>query len=158
MDTDLKLVRLTDYVAAYALVHEPSIWPHVHEDGIIDYVPDVLNEVWVAVVLENVGIIGAYRLHRTSSVTYMIHALLIKEYRQQYSLEAAKAVISWVRVHLPMCAKLECTIPSKYVNVINHVLKVGFYHEGTRRSSYTKSGRVWDIELFGMTAKEMEEV
>jgi len=158
MDTGLTIIRLTDYAVAYAIIHEPSLWDDIHEDGVSDSIPDVLNDTWITVVHDTLGIIGAYKLQRTSSVVYTIHSLIIKEHRKMYSLLAAKAVVHWIVDNLPACRKLECFIPALYKNVINHVLKLGFVHEGTRREAYSKNGEVWDLELFGLTYEEIREV
>jgi len=158
MDTCLKIIRLTDYAVAYAVLHDESLWEDVHEDGVADSIPDVLNEHWLGVVHNTLGIIGAYKLHRTSSVAYTIHSLIFKKHRKMYSLLAAKAVVHWIIDNVQSCKKLECFIPFLYKNVINHVLKLGFVHEGTRRSAYSKNGTVWDLELFGLTYEEMREV
>lgn len=158
MDTGISITRLTDYAVAYAILHEPSIWPDVHEDGVEDCVPDVLNEYWLAVLHKELGIIGAYKVHRANGITYTIHSLIIKEHRKMYSLFAAKAVVHWILDNIPSCKKLECFIPAVYKNVINHVLRLGFVHEGTRRYSYMKNETCWDVELFGLTYEEMREV
>lgn len=157
MDSDIKVTRITDYALAYSIVKDASIWSDIAEDGVTDFVPDVLNDVWAAVVAEDT-LIGCYSFKRTSSITYETHAHIIKKYRRDWSLKASYATMQWAIDSLPCLHKLETAIPSKYVNALKHCLKIGFLVEGIRRESFTKDEQILDISLLGITKPEMREV
>ena len=75
MDTSINCFRITDYVLAASFVR--ACWDETMEDNASDdYVPDIVNELWVGMRADN-DIVGCYRLHQLNTSTWQGHAFML---------------------------------------------------------------------------------
>lgn len=157
MDTSLTAVRTMDFSIAYAITSIPEIFDCISEDGVEDYMPDVVNEFWVLMQTEQGEIAGAYRLHYVSGRTVQIHAHIIPEYRKDYAKLSSIVILDWCITNLDF-DKIVAVIPQKYKNVYHFTKNAGFKDEGFNRSSFMKDGKLIGQYYLGMTKPEVEEV
>jgi hypothetical protein len=91
---------------------------------------------------------GAFLAIRQSPVELELHSLLKRSAVMQ-SRELGKAFLSWA-FDMPIL-RVTAYIIQGLESAKNYCLKLGFKHEGTRRSACMQGGRVKDIYCLGMT-------
>jgi len=154
MDISLTPVRTLDYGVAYAITSMPEIFETIAEDGVTDFVPDVLNEYWVLMMTEDDVITGCYNVHQVSLGVYEIHAFMIPEFRKKYSALSGRKIYEWCLENLNF-QKINATIPQKYKNVYHFTKGFGFKDEGFDRDSHVKDGKVMGRYRLGITRQEI---
>ena len=154
MDISLTPIRTLDYGVAYAITSIPEIFETIAEDGVTDYVPDVLNEFWVLMMTDKDLIAGCYNIHHLSTGVYEIHAFMIPEFRREYSLLSGRAIFEWAVEHVDF-VKLNATIPQKYKNVYHFTKGFGFKDEGFDRDSVSIGGNRMGKYKLGITKQEV---
>ena len=142
--------RTLDYGLAISVIDR--VFDEISEDGIDLYVPDVVNEHWIALYKDQ--LIGMYRIHQVNAITYQIHAFILPEFRC-HSKESGEVILKWCLDNLDF-NKLIAEIPAKYENVLNFTRHQGFKDEGINRESFLKDGKIWDTYRLGITRKEIE--
>ena len=147
----LSASRTLDFGLAIDVVNQ--VFDEISEDGVDTYLPDVVNEHWVA--LYHGECIGMYRVHQVNGVTYQIHSFILKEHRKQWAKESGRTILEWCLDNLEF-NKLIAEIPAKYQNVLNFTRHQGFQDEGINRQSFLKDGKIWDTYRLGMTREEIE--
>lgn len=148
----MKAYRTLDYALAIDIFNR--MFDEVSEDDIESYVPDVVNEYWVALAEEET-IIGLYRLHQLNAITYQIHALILSEHRERHAKESGRIILQWCLDNLDF-HKLVAEIPELYRNVYHFTKGQGFQDEGINRESFRKNGKIHNAYRLGMTRKEVE--
>jgi len=152
MEASLKAIRTLDYGLASRVCE--AVFDEISEDGVDSYLPDVVNEFWITLI-EGDELIGLYRLHQVSAITYQIHAMILPEHRKQYAKQSGEIILVWCLKNLKF-TKLIAEIPKKYENVYRFTKSMGFKDEGVNRSSYLKDGIEWDAHRLGQTKQEIE--
>lgn len=150
----LTAVRLTDYIVAkYAI---DSCWDDISEDGIDQYMPDIVNEFWIGLFFED-GLVGCYRLHQINKFTWEGHAFMLPEFRNKYSVIGCLTILNWMVENIDF-KKLIASVPKLYPNVMIFLEKIGFKVEGINRKSWTKNGELWDMVNYGLTLSEIKRL
>lgn len=129
-----------------------QLWDEISEDGVESYIPDVINEFWVA--LTDDKLIGFYRIHALNTITYQIHAFILPEFRKKYAKQSGELILHWCLDMLEF-NKLVAEIPFKYENVYRFTKSMGFKDEGINRQSFLKDGKIWDAHRLGITREEI---
>jgi len=128
-----------------------SMWDDISEDGVESYAPDVINEFWVEILLDET--LGLYRIHQLTSVCYQIHAFILPEHRD-HAKESGRVILQWCLDYLTF-NKLIAEIPKKYENVYHFTKNQGFKDEGVNRQSFLKDGKLWDTWRLGILKEEI---
>lgn len=151
MDIDVKAERLTDYAIGIAITNNPIIFDEISEDGWNggQYIPDLVKEIWIYIATDG-KIIGCYRLENVNSICGSVHAFILPEYRDQYSMAASQAMLSWYFDNIKPLEKIICYVPVKYQNVIHHAIKNGMKKHGTITGMHKKNGKVYDVDILGI--------
>lgn len=149
----LTAARTLDYGLAIEIIDQ--VFDEISEDGVDVYIPDVINEHWVA-LFHMKQCIGMYRLHQINGITFQIHAFILPDYREKWAKESGKVILQWCLDNLEF-NKLVAEIPVKYQNVYHFTKSQGFKDEGINRESFLKDGEIWDTYRLGMTHKEIEQ-
>ena len=137
-----------------AVVHTISeLWDEISEDNAPPYVPDIVNEYYIAVFHEK-DFIGMYRFNQLNSVLWEGHAFILPKYRE-HAVESGKAIQKWIVDNLKDAKKVIANVPECFPNVIGFLKKMGFKEQGYSSDSYTKNGIV-GLYQFGMTVEEMK--
>ena len=147
----LEAARITDFTWANHCIN--ACWDEISEDNAPHYTADVINEYWIGLFADKM--IGCYRIHQINSATWEIHAFILPEHREKYSILSGNSILQWCLDNTDM-QKLTCNIPEKFQNVIHFVKHLGFKHEGVNRVSYTKDSQLWNVHNFGLTRHEIE--
>ena len=142
--------RTLDYGLAIQVAN--SVFDEISEDGVTEFLPDVINEYWVSITTDQ--LIGIYRIHQLNAITYQIHALIMPEHRG-HAKESGRVILRWCLDNIDF-AKLVAEIPEKYPNVYHFTKSMGFFDEGTNRLSFLKDKTVWNTHRLGQTREEVE--
>ena len=139
------------------ILNDKDIFDSISEDGCVkgDFKPDVNSEIWVKIEVEN-ELIGVCNFHVINKVTIKGHIHILKKYRLEHSLNAAKYIYGWLLNNCKFL-KLIVEIPSCHINVMKYCKAIGFSLEGINRLSYLKNGEVLDQALLGITRSEIED-
>jgi len=136
------------------VVHTISeLWDDIAEDNAPPYVPDIVNEYYVA-VFDEATYIGMYRLHQHNSVLWEGHAFILKQHRQ-LAVESGNAIQKWIIENLEGAKKIIANVPECFPSVIGFLKKMGFKEQGYNSDSYSKNGIIGMYQL-GMTVEEMK--
>lgn len=83
--------------------------------------------------------------------TLDLHCYIPKENRNKSKTMTLKA-IDWIKKESPsMYKKIITQVPSIYRHIKVFVMSVGFELEGAYKKSFVKNGKLYDLNLFGMT-------
>ena len=152
--------RTRDIDLINTIMFDDDIFDTVSEDGTTKDRQrfDVYNEYWLK-VLVNGELIGLYNLHHTNQSTLEAHVHILKKFRTDYSADSILKIYKWLVENCGSeVVKFISSIPVIYPNVLMFCLSNGFTHEGVNRSSYLKNGVVHDVDMVGITMKEIKEV
>ncbi len=142
--------RIYDVQVCMAVMR--SMWDEISEDGVSEYIPDVINEFWVAILADGV-LVGMYRIHRVMLVCYQIHAFMVDRSHKS----SGECILRWCMDNIDDMEKLIAEIPDLYPNVYNFTKNQGFKDEGVNRLSFSKNGKIHDMYRLGMTRQEIEQ-
>lgn len=151
----ITLFRLTDYSIALQILYSIGINPEAYEDGVLPEIPDLVEEYWVGILKEGEGIIGCYRLHPMSSVTWQIHARMLMPYRAKFAKKASIAVFKWAVDNIPGVESIMCFVPEVNRNVRLHCHQVGFTKVGELPDSYRKDGKIVSQHIFSINKEKI---
>ena len=149
--------RTKDTVTILSILNDKDIFDSISEDGAKkgEFKPEVNNEMWVKIE-QGEDLIGVCNFHAINAITLQGHIHILKKYRHEHSLRAAKNIYEWL-LNNSKFLKLNVEIPSCHVNVMKYCKSVGFNLEGINRLSYLKGGKVLDQALLGITRSEIED-
>ncbi len=156
MDINVIAKRTTDAELIKSIVFLPEIFDCISEDGIDDFESDVNRDCWISIKKDDLCI-GIYHLHPHNSATLEIHAHILPEHRERYSIDSGKAILKWILDESPdMYQKIIAQVPKLYPNVKAFCEINGFVVEGVNRLSHRKNGTLHDQWLLGITRDEIE--
>lgn len=144
--------RITDYAVAQHIINE--CWDEISEDGIDQYMPDIVNEYWIG-LHNGEETVGCYRLHQLTSICWEGHVFMRPKHRKEYSKLGCFTTLQWI-IDNTDCEKLIANVPMKFENVMKFLEGIGFVTEGVNRKSFTKDGKLWDVVHYGLTRPEIE--
>ena len=147
--SDYFVDRIWDHRVVVHTISE--LWDEIAEDNAPPYVPDIVNEYYVAIFHQKVYI-GMYRFHQLNSVLWEGHVFMLD---RDHSIGAAEAIKEWIVANLPGAKKIIVNIPECFPNVIAFVKKIGFKEQGYNSDSYTKNGIIGLYQL-GMKVEDMK--
>lgn len=150
MDTDIVIKRCFDYSTVLHILENPTIKECILEDGCETVVPDLLNEYWFVMHTTKGELIGGYRLHFSHKHVLQVHALIIPEFRREYSKSCGERLIQWIKAFEPGVTKLYCKVPSLYENIIKHVTHFGFVKEGHLKHCFLKNKTMHDVLYYSL--------
>lgn len=142
---------ITDYLIALSIIKDETIAKAIYEDGELFKIPDVVNEFWIGISLDGVGIIGCYRVHQLGTILWQGHAFMLPQFRKEYSVLATRAAIDFAFDKIPDLQKIMTCVPSLHENVLKHVKLCGFTEESVIKDSYLKNGQIYDRHFLSIT-------
>ena len=157
MDFSLKIERTKDVVIIKSILNDEDIFDSIAEDGCKkgEFKPEVNTEMWVKIE-QGEDLIGICNFHAINKITLKGHIHILKKYRREHSLRAAKNIYEWL-LNNSKFLKLNVEIPSCHLNVMKYCKAIGFNLEGINRTSYLKNGEVLDQANLGITRSEIED-
>ena len=143
--------RIWDYQVVIQTIS--AMWDDISEDNAPPYVPDIINEYYVAVFHEK-EYIGMYRFHAHTSVLWEGHAFILEEHRE-HAVGSGDAIKQWIVDNLEGAKKVIANVPECFPNVIGFLKKMGFEEQGYNSDCYSKGGVVGMYQL-GMKVEDMK--
>ena len=160
MDLSVIVERTKDIELINSIMFNDDIFDVISEDRVTKENQrfDVYGECWLKVLCDET-LIGLYNFHYINQSTLEAHVHILPEFRKAHSAESIIKIYQWI---IDECdgavSKFVCNIPSLYPNVLSFCLSNGFTLEGTNRKSHLKNGILHDINMVGITKKEIIEV
>ena len=145
MGSQIVVKRLYDY--SLVLGTMDHIWDDVSEDNVKQFTPDLLNEIWLGLFV-NEQYVGMYRFHSLTSVLLEGHVFMLPAHRR-HSLECANEVLKWLCKNTEF-NKIIVNIPECFSNVINFVEALGLKKQGYNSESYKKDGVLIGMFQYGI--------
>ena len=145
MDSQVVVKRLYDY--SLVLGTMDHVWDDVSEDNVKQFTPDLLNEIWLGLFV-NDEYVGMYRFHSLTSVLLEGHVFMLPAHRQ-HSLRCANEVLKWLCKNTAF-NKIIVNIPECFSNVINFVKALGLKKQGYNSESYKKDGVLIGMLQYGI--------
>jgi RimJ/RimL family protein N-acetyltransferase len=149
---DIGLRRITNEDIVIATMQE--CWDEMCEDGSVMTSPDLLNEHWIGVTVNN-SYAGFFRFASLTSVMAECHVCILKPFRR-YIKEMAIKAYEWL-LESPI-QKLSANIPSFNKGAIKYAEKMGFSRQGENTDSYMKNGKLHSMIQMGINRKDMEDL
>lgn len=100
------------------------------------------------------GLIGFWAAHYTSGTTLHIHINIIERFRNDYALDSGWFFLEHIFNTIPELVRVECEIPSCYIDVIKFTQKFGFKIEGIKRNAITRNEQLQDVQMLGLLRSE----
>jgi len=141
------------YDVGIAVTTMSAMWDAISEDGVEQYQPDVVGELWIGIYTPT-EYVGMYRFHQLSSVLWQGHTFMLPD-KRMHSLGGGKAMLSWILDNIPTLRKLIVEIPECYPNVVKFAENLGFKLQGFNPDSFTKNGLI-GVHQYGITNEEMK--
>ncbi|MGI4846166.1 MAG: GNAT family N-acetyltransferase [Janthinobacterium lividum] len=149
----MKLERTRDMAVVRAIMSDPAIWPHIHEDG-----TDVCDPVdhdgfhWM-LVTDDSGPLGVFLVHARGEVCFEMHTCLLPRSWGVPAARAAQLLAGWAFNETP-CRKLVTSVPAYNRRALRFALAGGMRQEGINRASYLRNNELIDQVTLGITKQE----
>lgn len=148
----MKIERTRDMKLVREVMMHPSIWPHIHDDGVKDYEPIDVDGLYWLEVNEN-ETLGVFLVHQHNSVCYEVHTCILPVAWGEKAATAARLLLDWVFKNTG-CLKLVTHVPSYNRLAKKFARNAGMQHEGINRQSFLRNGVLLDQYLLGITKQE----
>lgn len=153
----LEAYRITDFAVPMHILSNPVIANAIYEDGIRDIIPNVVDEFWVGIRLDDITF-ACFRVHQMTSVMWQIHARVIPKYRKQYSRKSARLALRWCSDNIWGLRTITCMVPKCHRDVALFVRRVGFSFCGTIQESYLKNEILVGTDIFSMNIDKIKKL
>jgi len=134
----VKCVRLWNYQVVGQTIS--AVWDEISEDNAPPYMPDLINEIYVGLFVDD-EYIGMYRFHQHTSVMWEGHVFMLPDHRK-HSIAGGFAIQKWIIENLPGIQKMIVYVPECFTNVIAFVEQIGLKKQGYNAGSHTNTGVV----------------
>lgn len=148
----MNLSRTHDMAVVASIMGHPSIWPHVHDDGMAKCEP-VDHEGFHWMLVDDGEPAGAFLIHATNSVCYKMHTMLLPRIWGPQAAIAAKKLLEWAFTETA-CEKMITDVPAYNRAALRFAMAGGMSQEGINRASFMRNGELIDQVMFGITKKE----
>ena len=147
--------RITDYLVPMRVLVQSGIYPAAFEDGVDLGLPDLINEFYLGAWVEDIGLIGFYKVQQMGKHLYQAHANIMPGYRRKYAISASEAALQYVAEKIEGFETLIAMIPAPFEAVQKHVQAIGLKPIGTIPNGFKKQGEFVDIDMFAITKEEI---
>jgi RimJ/RimL family protein N-acetyltransferase len=150
----MKIERTHDMEIVNAIMKDPAIWPHIHEDGTPDdYEPlDHEGFHWM-LVTDGDEALGVFLVHARGEVCFEMHTCLLPKCWGRRAAHAAQLLAGWAFMETG-CQKLVTSVPAYNRLALRFALAGGMQQEGINRSSFLRNSELIDQITLGLTKQE----
>jgi RimJ/RimL family protein N-acetyltransferase len=149
----MNIERTHDMVVVRSIMSHPAIWPHIHEDGMIEPDPiDHENLNWILVTIDRTPV-GVFLVHAMSSICFQMHTCLLPRIWGFGAAQAAQLLLSWAFEETD-CLKMVTNVPAYNRAALRFARAGGMTQEGINRASYVHNGALVDQIMLGITKQE----
>jgi RimJ/RimL family protein N-acetyltransferase len=150
----MKIERTHDMALVAAIMKDPAIWPHIHEDGTTDDFQPVDHEGfhWM-LVTDDDGPLGVFLVHARGEVCFEMHTCLLPKCWGKHAASAAQLLAGWA-FNEAGCQKLVTSVPAYNRLALRFAKAGGMQQEGINRASYLRNGELVDQIMLGITKQE----
>lgn len=149
----MKIERTHDMNLVRRICMDPSIWPHIHEDGTgEEWEPqDVEDFHWMLV--SDSEPLGVFFVHPRGAACMEMHTCLLPAAWGEKAANAAQMLLGWA-FHKGNCRKMITLVPSYNRAALRFAKAGGMQQEGINRASYLHAGQMIDQIMLGITKEE----
>lgn len=150
----MELSRTHDMEVVKAIMAHPSIWPHIHEDGVD--APDPLDhEGFHWLLVDDGKPAGVFLAHAKTSVCYEVHTCLLPRTWGRVAATAARMLLMYL-FDVVGVEKVVTNVPAYNRPALRFAKSAGMQIEGTNRASFLRNGELIDQIMLGITHKEWQ--
>lgn len=148
----ITLSKTADMEAVRAILADPAIWPHIHEDG--TDLPESLDPDGVDWLLVSDGApAGVFLAHARGAACWEVHTCLLPRTWGAGAREAARLLLAHL-FSMESCCKVITHVPAYNRAALRFAKASGMHVEGINRASYLRNGHLEDQIMLGITRKE----
>lgn len=141
-------------VVVDAIMKDPSVWPHIHEDGVgEDYQPVDHESLYWMLVKDGTEVLGLFFLHPRGQSCIEMHTCLLPACWGKRAKKAASLLAEWVFLDSGYL-KLVTSVPSYNRVALKYAVAGGMKEEGINRASYMHNGLLMDQIMLGYTKED----
>lgn len=135
------------------IMSHPSIWPHVHDDGVGECNP-IDHEGFFWMLITELGApIGVFLVHATNSICYQMHTCILPIAWGKKAKQSAKLLLKWA-FDETNCQKMTTLVPSYNRAALRFAKSGGMAEEGVNRKSFLHNGELIDQIMLGITKED----
>lgn len=149
----MKIDRIYDMAFVKEVMMHPSIWRHIHDDGVSEPAPQNLECLYWLAVSDEERKVGFFLVYQTNSFCFEMHTALLPEIWGEKANQAAQLLLKWVFQNT-VCEKIITLVPDDNKVAKRFALRNGMQIEGVNRASFKKDGRLLDQTMLGITKEE----
>ena len=155
----MRAYRITDFMIPATILQNKVIADQIYEDGEVFDIStvDILREYWIGIEL-NGNTIACYRVHPMGRILWQLHARVLPEYREKFSIKATTMAFKWAAKNIPDLNKIVCFIPDAHPNVAAHAIQIGLTLEGSLEASYLKNNKIIRQDIYSITKEKINKL
>lgn len=145
-----KVVAKRLYDASVVLYTLHNLWNEIAEDGAELDKPNVLDEYYVGVYIDD-EYAGMARFYHLGQILIEGHIFLLD---RSMSKECGYEIMKWLADNVEF-NRLVCKIPECFQNVCEYVESLGFAEQGFSDDSFVKNDDICGIFEYGISKSDM---
>lgn len=150
----MMIERTHDMALVAQIMSHPAVWPHIHDDGVLECVPEdhaALN--WLLVVDGDGQPGGVFLVHALNSFCYEMHTCMLPSMWGRKAARAAQLLLAWAFENT-QCEKMVTNVPAYNRAALRFAIAGGMQQEGINRASFMRGGQMLDQITLGITKQE----
>ena len=152
----LKIERTRDVALATKIITDPSVYPHVTDDGAPepqDFIAVETESVFYLLLKEDEDVLGMWLVHPHNFITCSVHTCMLPEGRGKRGLEGARLCAAWVWENTQY-RRIITEVPETNRLALAFAKKAGMEQFGVNPKSFQKNGTIQDIIMLGISSPE----
>lgn len=146
------LSRTRDMELVRSILLHPSIFPHVHDDGVKECEPQD-HEGFNWMLVSDGEPLGVFLVHALNTYCYEMHTCLLPVAWGPPAARAAQMLLEWAFEHTA-CEKMVTNVPAYNRAALRFAKAGGMTQEGINRASFMRKGALVDQIMLGITKQE----
>jgi RimJ/RimL family protein N-acetyltransferase len=148
----MNLTRTRDMGVVRSIMAHPAIWPHVHDDSVVECEP-IDHDGFHWMLVDDGAPAGVFLVHAQNSICYQMHTCLLPRIWGAGSARAAQLLLGWAFTETD-CQKMVTNVPAYNRSALRFAQAGGMTQEGINRASFLRNGALIDQIMLGITKQE----
>ncbi len=150
----MKIYRTRDMEIVRAIMSNPAIFPHIHDDSVTECDP-VDHDGFHWMLVDDGEPAGVFLVHAMNSICDQMHTCLLPRIWGTGAAWAAQLLLRWAFTETA-CQKMITAVPAYNRAALRFAKAGGMQQEGINRASFQRNGQLIDQIMLGITKQEWE--